>query len=449
MLAPRILVIDDEEHMRWALEKAMKQEGYGVITAAGGREGLEALHREGASLVILDLKMPDLDGLEVLKRIREAYPRLPVIMITAHGTIQTAIEAMKIGAADYITKPFDLDELKIVIRKTLQMSQLMHEVSFLRAELMKEHGEMVGKSPAIMEVRRLIRRVAPTEATVLITGESDTGKEVVAVAIHRQSPRADGPFIAVNCAALPEQLLESELFGHEKGAFTGATTRKPGRFEMAARGTIFLDEIAEMSPTMQAKLLRVLQDKTFERVGGTQTIQVDTRIIAATNRDLAACVREGRFRQDLYYRLNVFSIHLPPLRDRREDIPLLSEHFLKKFAPLYHPCTISPEALDLLCRYDWPGNIRELQNVIERALILCHEAEIKPAHLPKELHRPAARPPCPVVNLPDEGISLEEVEIQLILQALEKSRGNQSRAAQLLGISRATLLYRMQKYGLH
>ncbi|MEW5762547.1 MAG: sigma-54 dependent transcriptional regulator [Bacillota bacterium] len=448
MPAAKILVIDDEEHMRWALERAMKQEGYGVITATGGHEGLEALHREGAALVILDLKMPDLDGIEVLKRIRESFPRLPVIMITAHGTIQTAIEAMKMGAADYITKPFDLDELKIVIRKTLQMSHLINEVSFLRAELMKEHGEMVGNSPAIMEVRRLIEHVAPTDATVLLTGESGTGKEVAAVAIHRKSPRADGPFIAVNCAALPEQLLESELFGHEKGAFTGATARKPGRFEMAARGTIFLDEVAEMSPAMQVKLLRVLQDKSFERVGGTETLRVDTRIIAATNRDLAASVREGSFRQDLYYRLNVFSIHLPPLRERREDIPLLADHFLRKMAPLYRPCTLSREALDLLCRYDWPGNIRELQNVIERALILCQESEIKPAHLPKELQAAPARPPCPVVNLPDEGISLEEVEKMLILQALDKSRGNQTRAAQLLGITRATLLYRMQKYGI-
>lgn len=446
-MRPRILIIDDEEHMCWALARAMRQEGYEAVTATGGREGLALLNREGASLVILDLKMPDISGLEVLEQIKKSQPRLPVIMITAHGTIQTAIEAMKIGAADYITKPFDLDELKIVVKKTLQVSRLLTEVSFLRSELTKEHGEMIGESPAIMEVRRLIEKVAPTDATVLITGESGTGKEVAAVAIHRASSRQDGPFVAVNCAALPEHLLESELFGHERGAFTGATTRKLGRFQLADRGTIFLDEIAEMSPAMQAKLLRVIQDQTFERLGGTETLHVDIRIIAATNRNLEEAVHQGRFREDLYYRLNVIRLQLPPLRERRSDIPLLARHFLMRFRPLYRETVILPEAMELLQRYHWPGNVRELQNVIERALILAQGGPIGPEHLPKELQTSKTGPPVPF-QLPDEGIALDEVEKQLIIQALEKSGGNQTRAAALLHITRATLLYRMQKHGL-
>ncbi|RJQ28113.1 MAG: sigma-54-dependent Fis family transcriptional regulator [Peptococcaceae bacterium] len=450
-MIPKILVIDDEEHMCWVLERAMRQEGYQVFTATRGRQGLNLIREEAPSLVILDLKMPEMDGMEVLRQAKEMQPKLPVIILTAHGTIETAIEAMKIGAADYITKPFDLDELKIVIKKALMISQLVTEVNFLRSELTKNYGSMIGKSLVIKDICHLIERVARTSATILITGESGTGKEVAAVSLHQASLRSEMPFVAVNCAALPENLLESELFGHEKGAFTGAVARKVGRFELADRGAIFLDEIAEIPPSMQVKLLRFLQEKTFERVGGTETLKVDVRVIAATNRDIMEAVGKGNFREDLYYRLNVVHIHMPPLRERKEDIPLLAEHFLNKFYPTYLVNKISPAAMDMLRHYHWPGNIRELQNVIERAAIICHGGEILPDHLPKELQAGHKTVPVagPVVRLPEEGVSLEEVEKQLIIQALEQSGNNQSKAALLLGITRSALLYRMQKHGIN
>jgi DNA-binding NtrC family response regulator len=449
-MVPKILVVDDEEHMCWALERAMRQEGYQVFTATRGQQGLDLIREEAPSLMILDLKMPEMDGMEVLQRAKEIHPKLPVIILTAHGTIETAIEAMKIGAADFITKPFDLDELKIVIKKALMISQLVTEVSFLRSELTKRYGKIIGQSQAMKEVRDLIDRVALANATVLITGESGTGKEVAAVAIHQASPRRDQAFVAVNCAALPEHLLESELFGHEKGAFTGAVARKMGRFELADKGTIFLDEIAEMPLNMQAKLLRFLQEKTFERVGGTCTLRVDVRVIAATNRNIMEAIRKGDFREDLYYRLNVIPIHLPPLRERREDISLLADHFLRKFQPTYLVNRINPAAMDLLTKYHWPGNIRELQNVIERAAIICHGGEIMPDNLPKELQTPqkVISESIAVVNFPEGGLSLEDVEKQLIVKALEQSSGNQTRAANLLGITRSALLYRMQKHGI-
>lgn len=449
-MVPKILIIDDEEHMCWALERAMKQEGYQVISANRGRQGLELIRQEGPSLVVLDLKMPEMDGLEVLKNIKELSPRMPVIMLTAHGTIETAIEAMKEGASDYITKPFDLDELKLVIKQNLVMSQLVTEVNFLRSELTKKYKMMVGESPAIKQVMKLIDKVANSNATVLITGESGTGKEVAAVAIHQNSPRKEGPFVPVNCAALPENLLESELFGHEKGAFTGAVNRKLGRFELADKGTIFLDEIAEMPQSMQAKLLRVLQEKSFERVGGTETLHVDARVIAATNRDLASAMEKGLFREDLYYRLNVIQINLPPLRERKDDIPILAKYFLEKLRPTYLVNRFSPESMELLCKYNWPGNIRELQNVVERAAIICHGNEIAPEDLPRELQVISGKSDAgTVVRFPDEGISLEGLEKELIIKALEKSNGNQTRAAQLLGITRSALLYRIQKHNIN
>lgn len=449
-MVPKILVVDDEEHMCWALERAMRQEGYQVLTATQGRQGLDLIREEAPSLIILDLKMPEMDGMEVLQQIKEMQPKLPVIILTAHGTIETAIEAMKIGAADFITKPFDLDELKIVIKKALMISQLVTEVSFLRSELTKRYGQIIGQSQAMKEVRDLIDRVALANATVLLSGESGTGKEVAAVAIHQASPRRDQPFVAVNCAALPEHLLESELFGHEKGAFTGAVVRKMGRFELADKGTIFLDEIAEMPLNMQAKLLRFLQEKTFERVGGTETLRVDVRVLAATNRNIMEAIGKGDFREDLYYRLNVIPIHLPPLRERREDISLLAEHFLRKFQPTYLVNRINPAAMEMMAKYNWPGNIRELQNVIERAAIICRGGEIMPDNLPRELHAPqkVVTGNVAVVNFPEGGISLEEVEKQLIVQALERSGGNQTKAANLLAITRSALLYRMQKHGI-
>ena len=448
-MVPKILIIDDEKHLCWALEKAMRQEGYQALSALSGQKGLELIKEEVPSLVILDLKMPEMDGLEVLRRAREILPGLPVIMLTAHGTIETAIEAMKMGAVDYLTKPFDLEELKIVVKQNLMVSQLVTEVNFLRDELAKKYTNLIGESKAIQEVKRLIEKVAKSNATVLITGESGTGKEVAALTIHQQSLRKDGPFVPVNCAALPEQLLESELFGHEKGAFTGAVARKLGRFELADKGTVFLDEITEIPLSMQVKLLRVLQEKSFERVGGTETLRVDVRVIAATNREITRVMKQGQFREDLYYRLNVFQIHMPPLRERKEDIPLLAQHFVEKFRPAYLVNKISPAALELLVRYHWPGNIRELQNVIERAAIICQGNEILPEHLPQELSAAQKTAAGAVINLPDQGISLDEVEKELILKALAKTGGNQTKAAQLLGITRSALLYRSQKHGIN
>ncbi|MHB8918696.1 MAG: sigma-54-dependent transcriptional regulator [Desulfocucumaceae bacterium] len=448
-MIPKVLVIDDEEHMCWALERAMKQEGYQVLTTNRGRTGLQLIREEGPSLVVLDLKMPEMDGMEVLKQAKELNPKLPIIILTAHGTIETAIEAMKIGASDYLTKPFDLDELKMVIKQNLVMSQLVSEVHFLRSELTKKYWKMIGDSQAVKDVTSLIEKVAKSNATVLITGESGTGKEVAAVGIHQNSSRRDYPFVPVNCAALPENLLESELFGHEKGAFTGAVARKLGRFELADKGTIFLDEIAEMPSSMQVKLLRVLQEKSFERVGGTENLCVDVRIIAATNRDLASTIEKGQFREDLYYRLNVINIHLPPLRERKEDIPLLANYFLDKLRATYLVNKIDEEAMKMLCKYNWPGNIRELQNVLERAAIISHGNEITANDLPREFQaNPAKTSGDKLISIPDSGISLEGLEKELIIKALEKSMGNQTRAAQLLGITRSALLYRIQKHGL-
>ncbi|AEG60287.1 sigma-54-dependent transcriptional regulator [Desulforamulus ruminis] len=446
-MIPRILVIDDEERMCWALERALSHEGYQVLTATWGQQGINLAQEAEPSMVILDLKMPDIDGIEVLKRIKGIHPDIPVIMITAHGTIETAIEAMKIGATDYITKPFKLDELKVQVKQALHLSNLETQVHFLRQELSEKYGKMIGQSESMKEVSLLIHQVAKTNATVLVTGESGTGKEVAAVEIHKASNRADKPFVAVNCAALPEQLLESELFGHEKGAFTGASGKKKGRFEIADKGTLFLDEIGEMPISMQVKLLRVLQERCFERLGGTETIQVDVRVIAATNSELSSAITKGTFREDLYYRLNVMRISLPPLRSRKEDIPLLVNHFLGKFDPS-RTKKISPEAMKILTRYNWPGNIRELQNAIERAMIVCQSTEIQPVHLPRELLDALKENTTPILNLPENGFSLEELEKYLIIKALEKHNYNQTRAAKYLGISRPTLLYRMQKYGI-
>ena len=447
-MIPKILVIDDEERMCWALERALSHEGYQVVTATRGLQGIEMALESEPSTVILDLKMPDIDGIEVLKKLKSINPNIPVIIITAHGTIETAIEALKIGATDYITKPFKLDELKVQVKQALHLSNLENEVNFLRQELGKKYGKMIGQSDAIKEIALLIQQVAKTNATVLVTGESGTGKEVAAVEIHKASNRANKPFVAVNCAAIQEQLLESELFGHEKGAFTGATSKKKGRFEMADKGTIFLDEIGDMPISMQVKLLRVLQERCFERVGGTETIQVDVRVIATTNSELSSAISNGTFREDLYYRLNVMHITMPPLRSRREDIPLLVNHFLEKFDPS-HSKKISTEAMKILTRYDWPGNIRELQNAIERPLIVCQSNEIQPAHLPKELLDSIVETSKPIINLPEGGFSLEELEKHLFIKALEKYDYNQTKAAKYLGISRPTLIYRMNKHGLN
>lgn len=446
-MTPRILIIDDEEKMCWALKRAFNHKGYQVVTTTSGLQGIDLTKETEPSLVILDLKMPDIDGIEVLKGIKKINPQIPVIMITAHGTIETAIEAMKIGATDYIIKPFELEEIRALVKQALQLSNPENQVNSLPEDSDKKYRKFVGQSEAMKEVTLLIRQVAKTTATVLITGESGTGKEVAGVEIHNASDRADEPFVAVNCAALPDQLLESELFGHEKGAFTGATCKKKGRFEIANKGTIFLDEIGEMPISMQAKLLRVLQERCFERVGGTETIHVDVRVIATTNIDLATAIANGTFREDLYYRLNVMRIIMPTLRSRKEDIPLLVNWFLEKFDPS-HSKKISSEAIKLLTRYNWPGNIRELQNAIERALIVCQGPEILPMHFPKDLLCSVEETTSPELS-PTESVStLEELEKRLIVDALKKLDYNQTKVAKYLGISRPTLLYRLKKYGI-
>jgi DNA-binding NtrC family response regulator len=445
-----ILVIDDEEHMRWVLKQALKQENYEVLTAGSGEAGLEEANPY--DLVILDLKLPGMSGLEVLPVLKLNKPAVPVIVITAHGSIDTAISAMKLGADDYITKPFEMDELLLAVKKSLEVRDLVQEVTFLRQELKRKSGveQIIGQSQQMEAVRSLVCRIAPTDAGVLISGESGTGKEVVARAIHSCSTRASEAFVAVNCGAIPENLLESELFGYEKGAYTGATARKPGKCEMAHKGTLFLDEIGEMPLSMQVKLLRFLQEHSFERIGGTHTLEVDVRIIAATNRDLASSIKEGNFREDLYYRLNVLNIDLPPLRQRKQDIPVLAEHFLAKFRGNKNITRFTASTLKVFQNYSWPGNIRELENVVQRAVILARGTEIEPADLPHNIAGLSEQPRLDnfMLVLPPEGISLEELEKDLILQALEQNEQNQTKAAKLLGITRSALIYRMQKHNI-
>jgi DNA-binding NtrC family response regulator len=371
-----ILIVDDEPNIRRVLEAVFSKDHYRVFTAENGRKALDVISAEpGLDVLLCDLIMPDMNGVEVLRAAKEANPALSVVMITAHGTIKTAVEAMKYGAFDYVTKPFDMDEIKLVVKNALERSQLLVENASLKQELKSRFrfDEIVGSSGKMQEVYRIIERVANSNATVLIRGESGTGKELVAKAIHYNSLRSEKPFIAVSCAALPETLLESELFGYEKGAFTGAAGQKRGRFELAHQGTLFLDEIAELSPAMQVKLLRVLQERQFERVGGTKTVSVDVRLVAATNRDLEDAVAKSEFRPDLYYRLQVIQVFIPALRERKEDIPVLVEHFIQKYntANDRNIKFVSPEAMELLMKYPWPGNIRELENVIERGVVLA------------------------------------------------------------------------------
>lgn len=384
-----ILVVDDDEGIRDTLEAVLSEEGYQVAAASTGKAALELARGREFHLVLLDLRMPDMSGLEILPRLRSELPRAPIIIMTAYGTIKTAVEAVKQGAYDFVSKPFDLDEMRITIEKALAHERLKMENERLRTMLEDElvFQEIVGRSAKMRAVFELIRKVANHDVTVLIVGESGTGKELVARAIHYNSSRRAGPFLKLNCAALPDALLESELFGYEKGAFTGAQMRKPGRFELADGGTLFLDEIGNMSPSMQVKLLRVLQEKEFERVGGKSTVKVDVRILAATNSNLRSEVAKGTFREDLYYRLNVVQICVPPLRERKEDIPLLAQHFIKEFNVSLGKefAGVSPQAMNLLTRYDWPGNVRELKNAIEAAMLLGEGPFIMPEHLPEEV----------------------------------------------------------------
>lgn len=447
----KVLIADDEKNMRWVLQKNLKEAGFEAVEAVDGEDAFNQFLDSEPDLLILDYRMPKLDGMEVLRRVKQINDKIPVIMITAHGNTEAAVLAMKLGAVDYIPKPFDIEELKLKIHKVLNIDKLAREVDYLRDEMANAFDrKMIGNSRKIQEVYELIDRVADTNATVLITGESGTGKELVAAAIHQKSSRRDKPFIRVNCGAIPENLLESELFGYEKGAFTGAQARKPGRFDRAQEGTLFLDEIGEISPALQIKLLRVLQEKEFERVGGTEVLKADVRILAATNRNLEKMAEEGRFREDLLYRLKVIPIHIPALRERKEDLPLLVDYFIGKYENELKKgkIKIDPRVLEILMKYDFPGNIRELENIIERMVILSKDEQISPALLPKEVIRGAYNERQDLFVLPEEGIELEEVERSFIRQALERTGGNQTQAAKFLGISRHALIYRMEKFGL-
>lgn len=452
-----ILIVDDDKNMRWALEKALKKDGHHIVSRPDGESGLSCLYEEMPDLVLCDLKMPGISGMELLEKLKARQPQLPVIMITGFGNVETAVEAMKLGAVDFILKPFDIEAVKLAVSKALGVEKLKEEVRFWQTEALMGNrpGGIIGHSAAMQELFQTLHQVAPANATVLILGESGTGKELIAQAIHEMSPRQGSPLVKVNCGALPENLLESELFGYEKGAFTGAVARKPGRFERAHLGSIFLDEVGEVSPAMQVRLLRVLQEKEIERVGGTETIPVDVRIIAATNRDLTAEVQNGRFREDLYYRLNVVPVHVPPLRDRKEDIPELVTAFTKKYGREMGKGELhfTDETIALLLQYNWPGNIRELQNVVERAVILSTQSSISPDLLPREVLTAAREKKektgtAHLLELTDAGIHLDALEENLIRQALKLANGNQTKAAQLLGITRYTLIYRMEKYGI-
>jgi two-component system NtrC family response regulator len=446
----KILVIDDDESLRRVLEYNLAQEGYAVLTASSGEQGLTLLKKEGADLVVTDVRMSGLDGLQVLDEVRKADPNIQVIILTAFGTIEMAVEAMKAGAFHYISKPFNRDELKLTIRKALQLKALERENVALRQELQTRLGldAIIAESPQMQQLLEMLERVAPTETTVLILGESGTGKELIARAIHANSPRAAGPFVAVNCAAIPENLLESELFGHVKGAFTGAIRDRVGKFEAAEGGTIFLDEIGEMRPELQVKILRCLEERVVERVGDNRPIRVDVRVLAATNKDLTKAIQAGEFREDLYYRLNVVPLQIPPLRERREDIRPLAQHFLQRLGASPR-LAIAPDAFKVLETYDWPGNVRELENALERAMIFHRGDVISLADLPETVRAPRAKEAVALpVSLPEAGLSLEEVEKELILRALQKHEWNQSRAARYLGITRHTLLYRMEKHNI-
>ena len=447
----KILIAEDEKTQRDLLEGFLKREGFSVEAVANGREALQKLEGDLYDIVLVDYKMPELDGLQTLREIRRLYPDISVVMITAYGTVETAVASMKEGALDYLTKPIDLEELLLIFQKVMERSNLIRENRDLRAQLQERFtfDNIVYGSPKMEEVMGLVARAAPSQATILIRGESGTGKELVANAIHYASPRSLKPLMKVSCSALPETLLESELFGHEKGAFTGAAQRRIGRFEEANSGTIFLDEIGDLSPTIQVKLLRILQDKEFQRLGSNLTLKTDVRMIAATHRYLEEAMKRGEFREDLYYRLNVISIFLPPLRDRKEDIPLLIDYFLKKYSKENKKSIsdISKEARALLLRYPFPGNVRELENLIERAVVLCREEMITTSDLPFHLREEKSERewgfPKKGKSLPE---SLEDVERNLMMKALHQHHGTQTKAAESLGISERVLRYKMRKY---
>ncbi|HEX7402307.1 MAG TPA: sigma-54 dependent transcriptional regulator [candidate division Zixibacteria bacterium] len=450
---PSILVIEDKDSMREMLSKTLEAEGYEVETALDGEGGVEKAKEKKYDLVLSDLKLPQMDGIQVLSALKELDTDVAVILMTAYGTIEKAVEAMKEGAFDFLTKPFDTDHLSVLIKRALENRRLMAENVLLREELGHNLGyaEIIGKCGKMQEVSRLIQKVAPSDSTVLLLGESGTGKELFARAIHSLSNRKNGPYVAINCAAIPRELLENELFGSERGAYTGSVARKMGKFEIAQGGTIFLDEVGDLDIALQAKLLRVLQDKTFDRFGGTKTLSVDVRLIAASNADLKKAIDKKEFREDLFYRLSVFPINIPPLRERREDIPELAAYFVKKYcAEMKKPNkSISTEAMSLLDKYHWPGNVRELENTIERAIILCEGKRILPEHLAIRISTPNE------IRL-REGAGLKEVgqyaqaeaERGLIVRVLNQVRGNKRKAAQALKIDYTTLFEKIKKYSI-
>jgi DNA-binding NtrC family response regulator len=446
-LKAKILVIDDDNSLRRVLEYNLQEEGYEVLSAASGEEGLRLFGEFQPDLVITDMKMPGMDGLMVLRAVRELSSEMLVIIITAFGTVDVAVEAMKAGAYDYITKPFNRDALRMTVRKALQFSGLSSENMRLKRELSEkaDFRTIVGSSKEMERVFDMIRKVADTDASVLITGESGTGKELVARAIHAGSSRRNGPFVTINCAAIPRDLLESELFGHTKGAFTGAIKDKPGKFRLADGGTIFLDEVGDMLTDLQPKLLRVLQEREIEQVGSSKVQKIDVRVLSATNLDIEKAVAAGTFREDLYYRLSVIPIHLPPLRERRADIPLLIRYFALKHGG--DKTVFEKEVVDILSRYSWPGNVRELENTVERLLIMRNGETIAADDIPDKF-RDRLPDGGAIVSLPDEGYSLEQLEREIVVAALERNSWNQTAAARFLRIPRHTLIYRIEKYGI-
>ena len=452
MASERILIVDDEDGMRRLLSRVLTREGYDTVAVGSGAEALRLVANERFDLVVTDIKMPEMDGLQLLEELKEYEPSLLVIVITAYGTIENAVQALRSGAYDYIAKPFENDEIRLTVAKALERERLLAENRYLHAELEDRYdfSGIIGGSPAMRQVYEMVSSVASSNANVLISGESGTGKELLARSIHYNSPRKEKPFIVLNCAAISEGVLESELFGHEKGAFTGALDTRKGRFERADQGTLFIDEVAEMSATAQVKLLRVIQEHEFERVGGNKTISVNVRIVAATNKILEDQVKDGKFREDLYYRLNVVNINVPPLRSRREDIEPLTKYFLEKYsAETGKKITeLAPRALSCLLAHDWPGNIRELQNAIERAVVLAKGSVLTPRDFPQGMQGDDQI--C--LQIPEKGGSLtdilEDLERQLILQTLQREDGSQTRAADTLGIKRTTLRYKMEKYQL-
>jgi len=450
-----ILILDDEQNYLLVLDAILTDAGYNVTALSDPEMGLAFLEESEVDVIVTDMKMPKLTGSEVLDHVKKNYPYIPVLIMTAFGSIESAVEAMRTGAFDYITKPFSNEELLLSLSKAMQYARAQQENRHLRRQIQERYGmgNIIARDKSMRHVLDMVHRAAPSRSTVLITGESGTGKELIAKAIHNESPRKDGPFVSVNCMALSSGVLESEIFGHEKGSFTGAVSRRRGRFELADKGTLFLDEIGEISHDLQVKLLRVLQERTFERVGGTEAVEVDIRIVAATNRDLTKAVAEGHFREDLFYRLNVVSIHLPPLRERREDIPFLAAHFLDKFSKenAREIKGYSPSAMDYLSAYEWPGNVRQLENVVERCVVLSNGEFIDAEDLPPEIKDEDSQFKSAVDLLPtklDLSETLEKIEAAVIRRALVKADFVQVKAAELLNVSKSLLQYKLKKYNI-